>query len=47
MGLFNKILGNIKLKILNSYFGYTVSSAPFDGEFWDHDVARATIDAML
>ena len=34
MGLFNKILGNIKLKILNSYFGYTVSSAPFDGEFW-------------
>lgn len=46
MGLFNKILGNIKLKILNSYFGYTVSSAPFDGEFWDHDVARATIDAI-
>lgn len=46
MGLFNKILGNIKLKILSSYFGYSATSSPFDGEFWDHDVARATIDAI-
>lgn len=45
MGFFNNLFKTVKVKVM-SYFGYQMTSAPFDKEAWYHDTFRATVDTI-
>lgn len=46
MGIFNKILGNLKAKVAEYYLGFQTQSAPFSGEAWDQDIFRGAVDCI-
>lgn len=46
MGLLDKFLEKIKPVLTGNYYGYQARSSPFNGEAWDQDIFRATVDCI-
>lgn len=47
MGIFSRLIEKITVKSVAGFFGsWQTKSSPFDGEAWDNDVFRATVDAI-
>lgn len=47
MGILSNLISKFQAKVVSGFFGnWQTRSSPFNGEAWDNDVFRATVDAI-